>query len=966
MVDPTNDSPPGRSRTPAGWRRVRRILDAALPLAAGEREALLAERCGGDAELRREVVSLLAAYDAAGTFIDEPALARGEGVCGEDANGEDAAVAAGTRLGPYRIERQLGHGGMGAVYLARRADREFEQSVAVKVLKRGMDTDEIVRRFRGERQILASLEHPNVARLIDGGSTGDGRPYLVMEHVDGKPIDRYCDDEGLPPADRLRLFLRVCRAVHFAHQNLVVHRDLKPSNILIADGEPKLLDFGIAKLLDREAFPLTVTPTGPGLTPMTPGYASPEQARGGHVTTASDVYSLGVLLYELLTGRRPVPGSGTRGSGASQPVKPSRVRRRLEGDLDTILLKALREEPERRYATVESFAGDLERYLAGRPVSARPDSLRYRCGKLIGRHKLAFAAALAAVAALLAFTAALWVQRGRILREQRRANEVAEFLIDLFETPDPFRGHGERVTVREVLGVGADNLERELAAEPEIRAELLWALGRSHMNLALYQEARPLLERSLALRRELHGAVHPAVAESLQLLADLDVQGGDYEAAEGRYREALRMRRELFGDGRPEVVESLHGLAVALDLRDEREAAEDAYRQALAMARRLGGGHRADALAPLLDHFAEFLREEDSFDEARAVAEEALAILRDVRGEDHPAVALTLNNLALIEKHRDPRRAEALLEEAEQIQRRAFARPHAHLALTLINLGRHHHEAQRLEEARARFEEAAAIQEEVYRGPHPRWATTLDLLAGVQADLGDLEAAIERRRKVLDMRREMFGDDHVETARSCNSLAQVLADAGRWAEAEVLYQESLEIVRARFGVRHRHVAVLLNNLGEVAAARGEPGEAQRLFAESVAMLRETVAPGSHHLAVALLNLGGVRRRQGELEAAEKNLLEALAIARERWTPASPRTAEIALAYGALLNDRGEFRAAETTVREALETLRAQPASAGRAALLIEAGELELGRSLLGQGRPEEAEQPLRGARDASS
>ncbi len=952
------------------WRQVRSILEVALAQTGSEREATLDRDCRGDAKLRQEVESLIAAHDSAGTFIDQPMIALA-----------DLEEEVGELIDAYRLDRLLAHGGMGTVYLASRVDSDFHQQVAMKILKRGMDTDEIVRRFAAERQILAGLEHPYIARLIDGGRTPDGRPYLVMEYVNGEPIDRYCDARRLSIRDRIQLFLRVCRAVHYAHQHLIVHRDLKPSNILVlASGEPKLLDFGIAKILAPMPFPWSVPATVPGSAPLTPEYASPEQVLGEQITTASDVYSLGVLLYELLTGQRPYrlttrapdqiikavceapaekPSQAVRrlidraDRGKAAPLEaastargcePRKLGRQLVGDLDTILLGALRKEPERRYATVVSFAQDLEHYLAGRPISARRESLTYRLGKLIGRHKLASGSSAVAAAALLALISALWLQRGQLLHEQVVSTQVTEFLVELFRTPDPFEGSGERTTVRSVLQGGVNRLDRDLANAPEIRSELLEVLGRSHLNLALYDESRTLLQDALELRRELFGENHSEVAATIHLLADLDLQTGHFDAAEVGYRRALELRREKLRETDPAVLESLHGLAVALDQLDQREAAEATYREALVLARRSAD---RSILPRLLDHFSEFLREADAYDEAREIATEALELHGRQKGPDHPDVATSLNHLALIDKHHDPQRAELLLLQAESIQRHAFLHPHAQLALTLINLGNLMSEAGRLEDAEKRFQEAAAIQEEVYTGPHPRRATTLDLLAGVQAGRGDLDGAIARRRDVLAMRQEMFGADHVETARSFNNLAKLVAAGGGFDEALGLYQRGLEIVRKRFGETHRHVAVLLNNQGEIHAAKGTEGDAERLFQQALTILRRTVASDSRLLVAVLSNLGSVQRRLGHQAAANDAITEALRIAEKRWSADNVRTAELETVYAALLNDRGEYSAAEPRARHALGILREHRPDTDA---WIAVAQLQMGRSLMGQGQ----------------
>ncbi|HJQ32310.1 MAG TPA: serine/threonine-protein kinase, partial [Pyrinomonadaceae bacterium] len=395
--------------TPERWKQIESVFDEAVELPPGRREAYLAEACGGDAELRREVELLLSSHEEAGEFIEEPAVANVLSG-GVKFDVEEEAPFVGRRVGSYRIVRELGRGGMGAVYLAVRADDEFQKRVAIKLVKRGMDTDFIVRRFRQERQILASLEHQNIARLLDGGTTEDGLPYFVMEYIEGLPINQFSDAHKLSTPERLRLFLKVCAAVAYAHHNLVIHRDLKPSNVMVmADGTPKLLDFGIAKLLNPEMGARTLDPTTLAMRMMTPEYASPEQVRGETVTMVSDVYSLGVLLYDLLTGHRPYtfrsrdPEEVARIICEQEPERPSvavnlievipawgrdpveitpdsvsrvrdgsleKLRRQLSGSIDNIVLKALRKEPQRRYQSVEEFARDIEHYLSGRPVSA--------------------------------------------------------------------------------------------------------------------------------------------------------------------------------------------------------------------------------------------------------------------------------------------------------------------------------------------------------------------------------------------------------------------------------------------------------------------------------------------------------------------------------------------------------------------------------------------------------------------
>ena len=471
------------------FQRCEELFHAAVSLADTEREAFLRRSCADDPALRADVERLLAAHARAGSFISSPAIATHR-------LGADESWV-GRLAGPYRIVREIGRGGMGAVYLAERADGQYEQRVALKVIKRGMDTDQVLARFRAERQILASLDHPNIARLLDGGSTEQGVPFFAMEYIEGEPIDAWTARRALPVEERLRLFLQVCGAVAYAHQRLVVHRDIKPLNILVtADGVPKLLDFGIAKVL-QEGEEVTSTVTGMRL--LTPEYASPEQVEGRHATTVSDVYSLGVVLYELLTGRSPYrPRSRTpldvvEAVRTTDPERPSAVsateklRRRLRGDLDIILLTALRKEPARRYQSVEQFAADVRRHLDGLPVRARPDTFRYRAGKFVRRNRVPVAAGVLFALTLLGGTAATAYQareaRAAQTRAERRFADVRKLanalLFDYHDAIRDLRGARpvrERM-VRDALGY-LDGLAQESGEDPSLQRELAGAYHR--------------------------------------------------------------------------------------------------------------------------------------------------------------------------------------------------------------------------------------------------------------------------------------------------------------------------------------------------------------------------------------------------------------------------------------------------------------------------------------------------------
>src|SRR5450755_3618568 len=456
---------------PAGerWARVKELFEAAVDLDPNQRTALLDKECGGDEALRDEIESLLKSDERTDGFIEHPAFALPGDLFPDDM--EEPFV--GRQFGAYQLISEIGRGGLGAVYLAARANDEYRKQVAIKVIRRGLDTDDIIRRFRNERQILAQLDHPNIARLIDGGTTDDGLPYFVMEYVNGEPINAYCDANVLPTAERLQLFRKVCAAVSYAHQNLVIHRDLKPANIRVtAEGEPKLLDFGIARLLDPETAQ-TDNQTMPAVRAMTPNYASPEQLRGERMTTASDVYSLGVVLYELLAGQKP----GLRKDGEADLKK-------LDADLDNIVFKSLRLEPERRYSSVGQFSEDIRRYLEGLPVIARKDTVAYRTSKFVGRHKLALAAT-ASVAFLLigATIVATWeahrANEQRILAERRfkQVRRLADSL--MFEIHDSVKDLAGSTPTRRLIVSRAleylDSLGHDAGGNVALQRELATA-----------------------------------------------------------------------------------------------------------------------------------------------------------------------------------------------------------------------------------------------------------------------------------------------------------------------------------------------------------------------------------------------------------------------------------------------------------------------------------------------------------
>jgi eukaryotic-like serine/threonine-protein kinase len=873
------------------WRRVEAIFEEVLLLPTAEREERLAELSGGDEELRREVTSLLAAdAEATESFLETPPV---------PAAALMPPSILGQRLGPYLVESKLGEGGMGVVYLATRADGELRQRVAIKVFGYGAERSDLLQRFRAERQILASLDHPNIARFLDGGTTPEGLPYLVMEYVDGLPIDRYCDRNGLDVDARIDLFRQVCAAVQSAHQSLVVHRDIKPSNILVtADGVPHLLDFGIAKLLSGTPLPATPETTLAGRRLMTPQYASPEQVEGKPITTASDVYSLGVLLYLLLTGRLPYRidadsrlGAVERAVLEQQPERPStaishttspkegtapadavqsrRLARTLSGDLDNIVLMALRKEPQRRYASVELLSEDLRRYREGMPVRARPATLGYRASKFVGRHRLAVGLAAGVFLLVLGLAVAMTVQavrlarqRDEIRRERDKAVAVAGLLEKLFAVSDPGEARGQTVTAREILDQGAARIRTELKGQPEVQAALDGTIGKAYRGLGLNDRALPLLQESLALRTRLYGPEHPQVAESLEALGTLTAARGDFDGAEALHRRALEMRRKLLGPDDPAVAESMSSLATDLFSKAKYDQAEPLFREALDINRRHFGDNHEE-VATNLANLGFLEKQKGHLKEAEALDRQALATLRHVFGPAHPLIATGLNNLAVVQT-----------------------------------------EGGDLAGAEASYRQALAVAHRVYGEEHPEIALELNNLAALLSLRGDNAGAERLLRQSLAIRRKMLGPEHEQVAMGLNNLARAIEDQGRLAEALPLYEESLRISRKVFGEEHPRTATTLANLATLRSAQRDYAGAEPLARQALAIRRKALGAGHPDVGASLVILGSLRLARSAPEEAEPLLRQGLDTLRAKLPTSHWRVADAESQLGACLAARG--------------------------------------------------------------
>jgi serine/threonine-protein kinase len=925
--------------TPERWRRIEELFESMVELEGAERATALAAACAEDEPLRGEVESLLAAHERAGSFLDRPALVRPPPSAPEPRPGP----AVGQRAGAYVLVRELGHGGGGRVFLAERADREYEGRVAVKVLNAPLASPQLLERFRRERQILADLDHPNIARLLDSGTLPEGLPYLVMEYVEGTPIDEYCDRRRLGIEERLRLFQHVCRAVQYAHRNLIVHRDLKPGNVLVTeDGTPKLLDFGIAKLLEPgDAAEAQVTRTWHRA--LTPRYASPEQVEGAPVTTATDVYSLGVLLYELLTGRSPyglekdaplprVLESVT----AREPVTPSQVaageevarrrslsprqlRRRLEGDLDNILLEALRKDPARRCASAEALAEDLRRHLENLPVLARREALLYRASKFVRRNRLATALASVLLLLVLGFGVAAMLQARRIASERDKAEEALAFLVEVFRSSDPLSrpaepGARER-TAREVLDRGAERVERELSHRPLLQATLLDAIGEVYRSLAHYDRAQPLLTKALELRRSGLPAGHPEIADSLTHLAELHLARAELEPAEALFREALEARVRRHGREDPRTAAALEGLGRTLHRAQRLEEAEEALREALDTARRTLGGDHAQVGETLVS-LAELRSDRGDLREAEELTREALSVQLAALGASHPRVAQARENLAVFLQNRgELEQAEEHLREAAEVWRAVLDEEHPIYLASLNNLATLLQEQGRGQEAESLSREVLAVRVRGLPPGHPQLLMSRNNLATILLDLGGAEEAEALYRENLAAARAAFGERHLFVAGTHHQIGFALRSQGRLEEAEAQQRRSLELALELYGEDHDLTARAVFELGRVACTRGRFAEGERDLRRALEIRRRILPAGHPRLPEAEAQLGACLARAGRHAEAEELLLSALQGYPEDASRAGRWRLEVLEDLVALYRETGRARAADRYAAE---------------------------------------------------
>lgn len=853
------------------WEKIETIIDEALTLPEKERRAFIDRQCKGDNDLKSEVTLLLESISDSEGWLEKPGEYKDDFY--RDIKKTPGASLIGKQVGSYLIKELLGEGGMGQVFLAERADGVFEHQVALKVLREGMDTRQNIRRFQQEQQILAGLNHPNIAGILDGGVMGNGLPYLIMEYVEGVPIDEYCKHHHCTFNDRITLFESVCRAVQHAHNNLIIHRDLKPGNILVdGKGNVKILDFGIAKLLDNEDSNESWLRTRTGARLLTLSYAAPEQIAGHPVTTGVDNYALGTLLYKLLVGVHPFDKEGKSISEMEEQIlntdppkpadrfqnlpsekqeelarqmqsTPSGIADILQDDVGAIIQKNLRKEPEARYSSPNELLEDLRRFEKGMPVIAREDTVRYHLTKFVKRHKAGIATAVIAVLMLLGFgffyTYKITKERNQAQFEAQKSEQVIQFLTGLFDANRPSQARGDTLTAMQLLRTGTDQIET-MDQQPEVQASLLRVMGDVYRIMGDYTIAEELLGRAWENQQDLLESDHIEIAKTAEGVAQLKFYTGDYQTSDSLFR-----------------------------------MAKDLYEQ------KYDPPH--EAIARSTANHAELLEETGELDEAEILYQQALSTFRELYGDEHNQIANVLNNLAIVYEKQG-----RLDESAEYYQRS--------------------------------IDMDTAIDPDAYNN-NPRVITSMHNLAMVYHEKGDLEEALELMEDALATRKKLYGNDHTFVASSLNGMALIQRDLGNYQHSETLYREALEILRSNYGDDHLHVNINLLNLGNILVSREKYQEADSLFQTVLSNLSELLGEEHTIYGITHNHFGESLLEQKKFEESLKHYRQALSIFEQNVSSDHPRLGDTMFGFGSNYLSMNDPAKAEPYLTKALDIFK---------------------------------------------
>jgi eukaryotic-like serine/threonine-protein kinase len=823
-----------------------------------------------------------------------------------------------TTIGPYRLVQRLGVGGMGEVWRAEQTE-PLQRTVALKLIKAGMDTKAVVARFDSERQALAMMDHPNIAKVFDAGETPEGRPYFVMEYVPGLAITDYCDKRRLTIKQRLALFMQVCDGVQHAHQKAIIHRDLKPSNVLVEEVDdkpvPKIIDFGLAKATGQSLTDMTML-TEVGAMLGTPDYMSPEQADRNerNIDTRTDVYSLGVILYELLVGALPLESQELREAGMEamlqkiceqEPLRPSTklrslgksaqdsagkrreepqsLERHLRGELDWITIKALEKDRTQRYGSPSDLAADIQRHLLDQPVLAGPPSAGYRARKFIRRHRFGVGVAAAAVVLLIGFAASMALQARRIAKERDRASRIADFMTQMFTVSDPSEARGNSVTARAILDKASNEIKTGLAKDPEVQSELMFTMARTYASLGLYSVAQGLSATALESRRHLLGPKDSKTLESMtQLGWILDRQGHDDEA-EKLIRQTIDQARRVLGPEDPVTLDAMDRLAVILENQGHFDQEEKLLRHLIEIRSRRFGPEDQRTLRSEVN-LADALSLEGHTAEAEGMYRKTLEIEQRVFGPEHPQTLATMHNLAnrIQEQGRYPE-AEDLYRKTLAIAQHVMGPEHPETVSTITTLADTLYYEGRYPEAEKLQREALEIQLRTVGSEHPYTTRTMEGLANVLAAEGRADEAEKLQRQVLEIRQRILGPEHTDTLVSKYNLANVLVGEGHFPEAEKLIRETFEAQTRVLGPENGDTMASKSELANILNKEGRYQEAEKT-AQQVLDVQVRVLGAGHPDSLGTLQVLGIamvhNQRYGEAKQLFGDAIEKTSKAQE--------------------------------------------------------------------------------------
>ena len=859
------------------WLTLRNLYGLAQELSPSEQILFAEENCS-DPQMKKELLDLLHADESSIHFFDsltnsliKPAF--------EELS--DLPPHSGN-VNNYKLIRKIGRGGMGSVYLAERNDEAFTNRVAVKILRRGLDTDDILARFESERQILAQLNHPNITHLLDGGITCDGRPYFVMEYVEGKPINRYCDDNKLDLNERLNLFFQICDALSYAHQNLVIHRDLKPGNILVTkNGFVKLLDFGIAKLLDDNfQHPITISQTGIRL--MTPEYASPEQVSGKPMNTTSDIFQLGLVLYNLLTGcttfsfknkslietERVIldqqalkPSQKVNGLShlrrkkvsANRNTGPEKLISDLKGDLDTIVMNALQNDPAKRFQSVVEFKEEIERYLDGLPIRSKRQNFSYRTLKFIKRNQLPVATVSIFVATLISFfifyNLSITEQRNEAQKEALKAAQVTSFLMDLFEANDPTQFQGENLTAWQLLEQGEERIQL-LEGQPEVQAQMFEVTGQIYRKIGQYERSEELLHHALEIRKEVLGHHHNETIDIYNELGLLYSDLGNFSMADSLLRLALNIQMESGSQYPGTLSETQFNLAYILRRMGNYNEAEELYRRSYELRHRTFGQNHQNTIASM-SSLGVTLLNKGNYTESEKIFRDVLELRRELIGPIHPDLAMSMNNLGA----------------------------------SLLMIGR-------FKEAESLFRESLNMRTQLLGNMHPKTALTMNNLGISQMEQGLYADAEETIQNALSIRTAVLGDDNINTAISKFSLGELYLHTSRATEAGEILREAYTVFLERLSENHSFTARTKMAIGMSYLALNEPEHAEDYILKGFQNLQEIHRETSLEKALGIREYATFMQKTGNYVRADELYTEALEMLTEIEGPESERQQKI--------------------------------------------------------------------------